>query len=96
MSADRQDTPLPSPRHTDPMSTDNDSTPTGTSVPPRSHTNSPRPTDMSRTGSEADSLRPLSRVRRPRQSTASEAFKDQLSYAFRYLYKTLQERQDEF
>ena len=96
MSADRQDTPLPSPRHTDPMSTDNDSTPTGTSVPPRSHTNSPRPTDMRRTGSGADSLRPLSRVRRPRQPTASEEFKAQLSYAFRYLYTPLQETKDEF
>ena len=51
---------------------------------------------MRQTGSGADSLRPLSRVRRPRQPTASEEFKAQLSYAFRYLYTTLQETKDEF
>ena len=87
--AHRQDSPLPSPLDDDHMITDNDSTPTGTSVPPTTRTNSPNPPAMSRTGSGAGSLRPPSCVRRPRQPTASEEFKVQLSYAFQYLYATL-------
>ena len=96
MAAPRQDSPLPSPLGDDRMITDNDSTPTGTSVPPISRTNSPNPSAMSRTGSGAGSIRPPSRIRRARQPTASEEFKAQLSYAFRYLYATLQETKDEF
>ena len=94
--AHRQDSPLPSPLGDDHMITDNDSSPTGTSVPPTSRTNSPNPPAMSRTSSGAGSLRPLSRVRRPRQPTVSEEFKAQLSYAFRDLYPTLQETKDKF
>ena len=51
---------------------------------------------MRRTGSGADSLRPLSRVIHSRQPTASEEFKAQLSYSLRYLYTSLQETKDEF
>ena len=51
---------------------------------------------MRPTGSGADSLRPLSCVRCPRQPTASKELKAQLSYVFRYLYTTLQETKDEF
>ena len=94
--AHRQDSPLPSPSGDDHMITDNDSTPTGTSVPPTTRTNSPNPPAMSKTGSGAGSLRPLSRVRRPRQPTGPEEFKAQLSDAFRYLYATLEETKDEF
>ena len=96
MAAPRQDSPLPGPLSEDHMITDNDSTPTGTSVPPISRTNSPNPSAMSRTGSGAGSIRPPSRIRRARQPTDSEEFKAQLSYAFRYLYATLQETKDEF
>ena len=78
------------------MITDNDSTSTGTSVPPTTRMNSPSPAAMSRTGSGAGFLRSSSRIRRPRQPTVSEEFKAQLSYAFRYLYATLQETKDEF
>ena len=78
------------------MITDNDSTRTGTSVPPTTRTNSPNPAAMSRTGSGARSLRPPSRIRHLRQPTASEEFGAQLSYAFWYLYATLQETKDEF
>ena len=96
MAALRQDLPLPNPSGDELMITDNDSTPTGASVPPTTRTNSPNPAAMSRTGSGAGSLRPSSRIRRPRQPTASEDFKAQLSYTFRYLYATLQETKDEF
>ena len=78
------------------MITDNDSTRTGTSVPPTTRTNSPNLAAMSRTGSGAGSLRPSSRIRRPRQATASEEFKAQLGYAIRSLGATLQETKDEF
>ena len=96
MGDQRQDSPLPSPLGDQRMITNNDSTPTGTSVPPTSRTNSPNPSAMSWTGFGAWSLRPPSRVRRPRQTTASEEFKAQLSYPFWYLYATLQETKDEF
>ena len=78
------------------MITDNDLTPTGTSVPPISRKNSPNPSAMSRTGSGAGFIHPPFRIRRARQPTASEEFKAQLSYAFRYLYATLQETKAEF
>ena len=78
------------------MITDNDSTPTGTSVPPISRTNPLNPSAMSRTGSGAGYVQLPSRIQRARQPTASEEFKAQLSYAFRYLYATLQETKDEF
>ena len=96
MAASQQDLPLPNPFGDDHMITDNNSTPTDTSVTPTSHTNSPNPPAMSRTGSGARSLRPLSRVNCPRQPTASEEFKAQLSYAFWYLDTTLQETKAEF
>ena len=92
----RQDSPLPNPLGDEWMITDNDSTPTGTSVQPTSRTNSPNPSAMSRTGSGAGSLRPPSRIRRPRQPTALEELKTQLSYAFWYHYAILQETKDEF
>ena len=57
MAAPRQDSPLPNPSGDELMITDNDSTPTGTSVPPTTRTNSPNPAAMSRTGSGAGSLR---------------------------------------
>ena len=51
---------------------------------------------MRQSGFGADSLRPLSRVRCPRQHTVSEEFKAQLNYDFQHLYTTLQETKDEF
>ena len=81
MAAQRQDLPLQSLLGDDHIITDNNSTTTGTSVPPTSCMNSPNPPAMSTTGSGAGSLRPLDCVRRPRQPTASEEFKVQLSYA---------------
>ena len=96
MAAPLQDLPLPSPLGDDRMITDNDSTPTGTSVPPISCTNSPNPSAMSRRGSGAGSIRPPSRIRRARQPTPSEEFKAQVRYPFRYLDATLQETKDEF
>ena len=61
--ADRgQDSPLPSPLGDEPMISDKDSTPTGTSVPGTRLTNFPNPSSMSRTDSGAGSLRPPSRI----------------------------------
>lgn len=51
---------------------------------------------MSRSGSGAGFLWPLSQVKHPRQPTVSGEFKAQLSYTIRYLYAILRETKDEF
>ena len=96
MTAPRQDSPLPKLSSDKLMITDNNSTTTGTLVPPTTRTKSPNRAAMSRTGSGAGSLRRSSWIRPPRQPTAAEEFQAQLSYAFRYLYATLRETKDKF
>ena len=96
MAHGRQDWPLPNPLGDKRMITDNDSTPTGTSVSLTCRTNFPNPAAMSRIDSGAGSLRLPFCIRHLRQPTASEKFKAQLSYTFRYLYATLQETKVKF
>ena len=96
MARGRQDWPLPNHLGDERMITDNDSTPTGTSVSHTCCTNFPNPAAISRIDSGAGSLRLPFCIRHLRQPTASEKFKAQLSYAFRYLYATLQETKATF